>query len=261
MPATLPKILELLPAIPAFRMVGVPGTERFMMGGDRYDSEKPVHPVKITDFHIGQFPVTQALWKWVMGNNPSFFRGDDRPVEQVSWNDIREKDGFLDRLNAKAEIRQWLIDNQMNGMAFRLPSEAEWEYAARGGPGREQGYEYAGSNTPGAVVWYDDNSHGETKPVGLKAPNALGLYDMSGNVWEWCEDDWHDRYKDAPHDGSAWVDNPERAQDRVIRGGSWYGLDAYCRVAYRIRHWPESVYRDNGLRLVLSVQHTEKPVA
>ncbi|MEM8899400.1 MAG: SUMF1/EgtB/PvdO family nonheme iron enzyme [Bacteroidota bacterium] len=211
----------------------------FMMGGyGNYDG-KPIHQVSLEDFHIGKYPVTQAQWEKVMGENPSRFTGDlQRPVEQVSWEECQK---FIEKLN------------QQTGMKFRLPSEAEWEYAARGGK-LSKGYTYAGSNQLEEVGWFWENSgdkklsgkwaldkvirnNGKAHPVGRKDPNELGLYDMSGNIWEWCKDDWHSDYKKAPNNGSAWIDQP-RGQYRVARGGSWdYGV-GYCRVAFRLAYLP-----------------------
>lgn len=141
-----------------------------------YD-ETPTHRVSLSSFYIGKYEVTQALWKAVMGSNPSYWKGDNLPVETVSWNDCQT---FLRKLNA------------MTGKNFRLPTEAEWEFSARGG-NRSRGYQYSGSNVLSDVAWYDDNSGMKTHNVGTKAPNELGIYDMSGNVWEWCQD-WHRYY-------------------------------------------------------------------
>ena len=208
---------------------------------DAYDWEKPAHKVNLPDFFIGKFPVTQALWKAVMkGENPSVFQSDERPVESVSWNDITG--AFLPALK------------KITGLDFRLPTEAEWEYAARGG----RNCQYAGSDKLQEVGWYSANSHSETKPVGLKYPNKLGLYDMCGNVWEWCEDDWHDNYQGAPEDGSAWVNSPERGGYRVLRGGSYWYVAQYCRVAYRFNYPPAARNGDIGLRLAASFQLTDK---
>ncbi len=193
----------------------------FEMGSNDFDDEKPIHQVKLSSFWLGRYPVTQAQWKTVMqGENPSRFVGDNRPVERVSWEDIDK--AFLPAL--KSEF----------GIIAKLPSEAQWEYAARGGKTHSP-FKYAGSDVLHEVGWYYDNSHLETKPVGLKKPNGLGLYDMSGNVWEWCEDWYSDAYyKQCKQQGIA-LDpiNTVVGSDRVIRGGSWgYGA-IYCRVADR----------------------------
>ena len=174
--------------------------------GNCADDEKPSRTVQVAAFSLGRYEVTQAQWRAVMGENPSYFKNcDNCPVENVSWNDIQE---FLQKLNA------------LTGKKYRLPSEAEWEYAARGG-NQSRGYLYSGSNDPKEVAWFSENSGSKTQPVGGKKPNELGLYDMSGNVWEWCEDDWHGTYQGAPTDSRPWVDRP-RGGSRVLRGGSWY---------------------------------------
>ncbi len=204
-------------------MVTVEGGD-FMMGRDAYRNENPIHPVKIASFEIGQYPVTQALWQGVMQDNPSHFKGADLPVEQISWDDTRL---FLEKLNALPNIQQL---NEQDGRRFRLPTEAQWEYAARGGR-QSLGFPYAGSHQLKEVGWFRQNSHRATKPVGLKLPNELCLYDMSGNVWEWCADHWQDDYKKAPQDGSAWAES--NGAGRVVRGGSWNINDDFCRVSYR----------------------------
>jgi len=199
-------------------------------GSDCGEDEKPAHQVTVSDFAIGQYEVTQKEWREVMGTNPSYFKNcDNCPVEKVSWDDIQQ---FLTNLNAKT------------GKTYRLPTEAEWEYAARGGSS-SRGYKYAGSNTLSDVAWYTDNSGSKTHPVGQKKANELGLYDMSGNVWEWCQD-W---YADYPTIRTSNPRRPSTGSIRVGRGGSWSGGVQYCRVAYRNGHTPFRRYRDVGFRL------------
>jgi formylglycine-generating enzyme required for sulfatase activity len=204
----------------------------FGMGDEEssYDDEKPAHTVTLSsDFELCEYPVTQALWAAVMGEEwpETWFKGPDRPVERVSWEDTQP---FFEALN------RWYAGTgayQARPGRFGLPTEAQWEYAARGGRyGKYFNYPYSGGKRLEELGWYDENSHGETHPVGRKLPNALGLYDMSGNVREWCEDGWHDNYDNAPADGSAWVDTP-RGSGRVCRGGSWSRFADGCRVAYR----------------------------
>ena len=210
----------------------------FMMGATsemQYpeDDEKPVHQVTLTnDYYMGKYEVTQALWQVVMGSNPSKFKGDDLPVDQVSWNDCQE---FISKLNS------------MTGRMFRLPSEAEWEYAARGGK-KSRGYQYSGSSNISDVAWYCENSAEKTHPVGTKQANELGLYDMTGNVWEWCQD-WYGSYV------SSSQTNPTGAVSgwcRVIRDGSCYGFARNCRSSIRGYDAPDNRNDSLGLRLVLS---------
>ena len=196
-----------------------------------YD-EKPTHRVSLSSFYIGKYEVTQALWKAVMGSNPSRFEGDNLPVENVSWNDCQT---FLRKLNA------------MTGKNFRLPTEAEWEFAARGG-NRSRGYQYSGSNVLSDVAWYDDNSGSKTHNVGTKAPNELGIYDMSGNVWEWCQD-WKGSYSSSAQTNPT---GPSSGSHRVFRGGSWFSNAGRCRVAYRNDGTPGFRGIHLGLRLALS---------
>ena len=218
-----------------FKMIHVEGGT-FQMGAsssdsDAYDLEKPQHSVTLSNYYIGETEVTQALWTAVMGNNPSYWKGDNLPVEQVSWDDCRT---FIGKLNS------------LTGKNFRLPTEAEWEYAARGGR-NSNGYKYSGSNTVGNVAWYTDNSGSQTHPVKTKQANELGLYDMSGNVWEWCQD-WYGSYS------SGFQTNPKGASSgsyRVYRGGSWYGDAENCRVSYRNDHTPTYANLYLGLRLAL----------
>ena len=202
---------------------------------DPYDWEKPTHRVTLTnDYYIGKYEVTQALWKAVMGNNPSSFKGDNLPVEHVRWDDCQE---FISKLN------------RITGKTFRLPTEAEWEYAARGG-NKSRGYQYSGSNNLSDVAWYDDNSGDKTHAVGTKQANELGIYDMSGNVWEWCQD-W-----DGAYSSSSQV-NPTGANSgtfRVRRGGSCSYSAVVCRSSYRCHYFSGIRYILGylGLRLVLS---------
>ena len=195
--------------------------------------EKPAHQVTLTnDYYIGKYEVTQALWKAVMGKNPSNFKGDNLPVEQVSWDDCQE---FINKLN------------KITGKKFRLPTEAEWEYAARGGK-KSRGYQYSGSNNISDVAWYDSNSGNKTHTVGSKQANELGIYDMSGNVLEWCQD-WHDDYS------SSSQTNPTGANSgsyRVRRGGSWRSSAWDCRSSCRSLNTPGGRFSCLGLRLVLS---------
>ncbi|MEZ4888107.1 MAG: SUMF1/EgtB/PvdO family nonheme iron enzyme [Chitinophagales bacterium] len=208
----------------------------FDMGSNKMDREKPIHKVTVPSFSMAQYPVTQKQWTAVMGDNPSHFKGENLPVENVSWEDAQK---FIEKLNQKT------------GKKFRLPTEAEWEFAARGG-NKSKGYEYAGSNKLEEVGWFDKNSKQQTQEVGLLKPNELDIYDMSGNVWEWCEDDYHENYDNAPDDGSAWIDE-SRNSSRVLRGGGWSFNSVYCRVAYRDRNSPYSRYSSFGFRLAYSL--------
>ncbi|MCC7506343.1 MAG: formylglycine-generating enzyme family protein [Saprospiraceae bacterium] len=240
--------IETLPTH-AFRLLFIEGGA-FDMGSadddpEAFDSEKPRHRVTVPDFYMGEYPVTQALWKAVMNENLSNFEGDDRPAENVSWNRAQD---FIRRLNEATKA------TRPPGHLYRLPTEAEWEYAARGGKYHTDKYKYAGSDRLKDVGWFGENSDLETKPVGQKDANQLGLYDMSGNVWEWCEDDWHDNYKGAPTDGSAWIDTPERGTDRVNRGGGWIFPARHCRVAIRDAGRPGLRDDNLGFRLVLAPQ-------
>ena len=199
--------------------------------GDGENDEKPMHEVCVDDFYMGKYEVTQKQWKAIMGNNPSGFSGcDNCPVEQVSWDDIQ---GFITTLTVRT------------GKGYRLPTEAEWEYAARSGGKREK---YSGGDNLDSVGWYESNSGSKTHPVGQKQPNGLGLYDMSGNVWEWVQD-WYDDdyYRKSPKN------NPEGAssgQHRVLRGGSWSNVARNTRTA--IRRWSDPVdrYVSLGFRVV-----------
>lgn len=216
-----------------YPMVYVSGGS-FLMGSENSDdsNETPVHRVTLSSYRIGKYEVTQELWETVMGNNPSDNKGPLRPVERVTWDDCQD---FIRKLNA------------LTGQSFKLPTEAQWEFAARGG-NNSNGYKYSGSNYIDSVAWYDGNSEYATHEVGMKLPNELGIYDMSGNVDEWC-DDYYGRYS------SSSVTNPtvpSGRSDRVIRGGSFYTAAGRCRVWCRSCERPN--YRNNtglGLRLCL----------
>ena len=194
--------------------------------------EKPTHTVTLSGYYIGETEVTQELWAAVMGSNPSLFTGNmQRPVEKVSWEDCQ---AFIRKLN------------ELTGANFRLPAEAEWEFAARGGRS-SCGYQYSGSNNLGDVAWYWDNASKTTHPVKTKSPNELGIYDMNGNVYEWCSD-WYGSYSSSSQTNPI---GPSTGFYRVIRGGGWSDFARYCRSANRSNYAP-SLRRSNlGLRLAL----------
>jgi formylglycine-generating enzyme required for sulfatase activity len=216
----------------------------FLMGSDRHDDEKPVHRVAITrGFYMGVYPVTQAQWKEVMGNNPSAFRGDDnRPVENVSWDDCQE---FCERLRRRDD------------KPYRLPTEAEWEYACRAGTTTE----FCTGDGEGALKeagWYRGNSDGKTHAVGRLAPNAWGLYDLHGNVWQWCQD----RYGPYPAGAVEDQKGPEQGAYGVRRGGSWLHNPDYCLASRRNADPPDSHYHDVGCRVCFRhAPPTDKPDA
>ncbi len=217
----------------SFNMIRVKGGE-FEMGSGKddpesLDSEYPRHEVTLPDFFMAEFPVTLQIWKEVIGKDPAekyFEDCENCPVTGVSWNDAQQ---FLEALNQKT------------GKNFRLPSESEWEYAARGGA-KSRNHKYAGGDDLEEFAWFKGNSKDKTHPIGEKKANELGIFDMSGNVWEWCEDTWHSNYEGAPKDGSPWVD---KGVIRVCRGGSWTGPARGCRVADRYG-WPPAG-RSNGV--------------
>ncbi len=214
-------------------MVFVKGGE-FVMGdsvGDGHPDEHPAHKVTISDFYIGRYEVTQAEWVAVMGNNPSRFKGDNLPVDNVSWNDIQE---FLLRLN------------QQTGKKYRLPTEAEWEFAARGGI-YSRNYKYSGSDDISDVAWYCENAGGQPHPVGLKRNNELMLYDMCGNVWEWCQD-WYEPYSDSDLTVSPLA---ERGMCRILRGGGWTQNAWQSRVSLRDGLPPDCIGNSYGFRLAM----------
>jgi formylglycine-generating enzyme required for sulfatase activity len=219
----------------SFKMIAIKGGTFQMGSNDGESDENPIHSVTVGDFIMGETEVTQKLWKAIMNNNPSNFKGDDLPVEQVSWNDVHD---FITKLN------------RLTGKNYRLPTESEWEYAAGGGTTNRT--KWSGTNSEsnlGDCAWYDGNSGSKTHSVHTKSPNGLGLYDMSGNVWEWCSDDWHGSYQEAPSDGSSWIDSP-RGSYRVIRGGSWINYAQLCRSASRFTDTPDYRNYNMGFRLV-----------
>ena len=203
-------------------------------GSDAYDDEKPVHSVTLSSFYIGQTEVTQALWQAVMGTNPSNWKGETLPVEQVSWNDCQ---AFITKLN------------QLTGQKFSLPTEAEWEFAARGGV-QSRGYKYSGGNIIDNILLCADNSGERTHPVATKQPNELGLYDMTGNVQEWCQD-WYgiNFYSSSPSNNPT---GPASGKYRVLRGGSWFRSARSCRVSRRSLGMPSDAHYELGFRLALS---------
>ena len=210
----------------------------FMMGATSEkekpdNNEKPMHQVTLTyNYCMGKYEVTQALWQAVMGSNPSHFKGNNRPVEHVTWNDCQK---FISKLNS------------MTGRKFRLPTEAEWEYAAYGGK-KSRSYQYSGSSNITDVAWYDGNSGSRTHPVGTKQANELGIYDMTGNVLEWCSD-WYDSYSSSSQANPAGADS---GSVRVRRGGSCYSSARYCRLSCRNNSSPDERFSGLGLRLALS---------
>lgn len=213
---------------------------------DSGEEERPRHLVKVSQFLMGRYPVTQAQWRAVarlkkvesdLKAEPSKFKGDNRPVEQVSWYEAVE---FCKRLSIHT------------GREYGLPSEAEWEYACRART--ETPFHFGEIITTELVNYYDETSkreyQNETTPVDyFGIANAFGLCDMHGNIWEWCQDHWHDNYKGAPMDGSAWVTTDENVR-RVARGGSWYDNPRNCRSAYRYYGYPENRYNVTGFRVV-----------
>lgn len=226
----------LLPGNVPLELVQVPAGS-FIMGSDAFYKE-PAHQVYLDEFWIGKYPVTQEQWQAIMGSNPSEFKGGMLPVENVSWGDCQS---FIKKLNTRLRGK---------GYRLRLPTDAEWEYAARGG-NQSRGYKYAGSNIIDEAAWYEENSGDTPHPVGQKAPNELDLYDMSGNVWEWVQD-WYveDYYNKSPNHNPL---GPANGSRRVIRGGSYYWGDGYCKSTHRSNNTPGYRFSDIGFR-VLAVQ-------
>lgn len=229
------QLIEQLGNDVSLELVHIPaGT--FLMGSPDSEpgrdlDESPQHEVRISAFAMGIYPVTQAQWQAVMGDNPSYFKGDNRPVETVSWHDAVE---FCQKLS------------QQSGRTYRLPSEAEWEYACRAGTTTPYSF---GESLAKSQANYDS---GSTTDVGSFPPNDFGLYDMHGNVWEWCADDWHETYDGAPTDGSAWVEGGKSNQRLIFRGGSWGTFPRYCRSAYRNSYDPDLRSDYIGFRVALN---------
>ena len=214
----------------------------FMMGAtpeqqDPKDNETPVHQVTLSSYYMEETELPQAMWETVMGSNPSEHQGALYPVENVSWNDCQT---FISKFNTM------LKDQLPDGMQFRLPTEAEWEFAARGG-NKRMGYQYSGSNAIEGVAWYNDNADGKTQIIGTKYPNDLGIYNMSGNVFEWCQD-WYGTYDSEAQTNPT---GPTSGSSRVYRGGSSITSAIYCRTAIRLNITPTHTFRNRGFRLVL----------
>ncbi|QUW01058.1 formylglycine-generating enzyme family protein [Chloracidobacterium sp. MS 40/45] len=232
-PLDLNNLPKTMAGVAGIELVLIPAGEFTMGEAGGEPDEQPAHRVTISQpFYLGKYEVTQAQWKQIMGNNPSKFVGDDLPVDSVSWKDVQT---FLQRLN-----------DADDPFFYRLPTEAEWEYACRaGGSGK-----YAGN--PDATAWYFDNAGGRTHPVGRKEPNAFGLYDMHGNVREWCQD-WYDDlyYKKTPGEDPT---GPTNGTWRAIRGGSYFANAAACRSAVRYKLDPELKLDSVGFRVAASVR-------
>jgi len=232
-----PQQLEVIKAMEA-RMIKVEGGTFTMGCTDEKDTscyywEKPAHKVTLRDFYIGKFAVTQKEWEALMGYNPNFKNCAECPVENITWQEAHK---FVEKLSL------------LTGKNYRLPTEAEWEYAAKGG-NKSKGYKYAGSNNLDAVGWYHNNSGKKTHPVGKLQPNELGLYDMTGNVWQWCSDWFHgEYYSNSP------VENPKGPDGttdnyKAVRGGSWWYEAPHCRVINRDRYPVDAKDDDVGFRI------------
>ena len=212
------------------RMIPIPAGSFKMGSANGAARETPAHTVRVKGFRLGETEVTQKQWRLVMGSNPSYFKGcDDCPVDSVSWNDVQ---GFIKKLNAQT------------GLRFRLPTEAEWEYACRSAGKPEN---YCGGNDAGRLAWYGDNSGARTQAVAQKGANGIGLHDMSGNVWEWTQDCWHDSYDGAPADGQAWAQGA--CAKRVLRGGSWIGVAGSLSSTGRLGSSAATGSRNFGFRI------------
>jgi formylglycine-generating enzyme required for sulfatase activity len=253
---------QYLPHGTSFDLIHVKGGSYFFGDSD--------HEITLSDFYIGQYPVTQALWQEVMGNNPSYFKGKNRPVENISWYDAVAFCNTLNILIGYSPVyfrdkkfqkpldydtsQPMDYENHISVFhspqipCYQLPSETEWEYASRGGC-MDSPYELSGSDKLEEVGWFEDNSYQKTKPAGLKAPNELNIYDMSGNVWEWCADQFMDIHK-LPQNGATWMGGI-KSEDRVFRGGSWLNPAKFCRSSSRAFDDPSHRSNYVGFRVVL----------
>ena len=221
----------LKPEVTTFTANGVSFNMVKVEGGTFWMDHTGDYKVRLSTYYIGQTEVTRMLWYAVMGTDPSEFKGDlTRPVEMVSWDDCQQ---FITKLN------------QLTGRKFRLPTEAEWAFAARGG-NLSCGYLYSGSENVGEVAWYEENAS-KTQPVATKAPNELGIYDMIGNVWEWCQD-WYGEYPSGTYTNPQ---GPETGTARVFKGGSWHSPASNCTIGTRSHTAPDNQVNHRGFRIAL----------
>jgi formylglycine-generating enzyme len=202
--------------------------------------------INVNDFFISKYPVTQVLWEYIMSGNPSYFKQEDRPVETVSYDEITNQNGFLNRLNTSNKVK---IQPPISGK-FRLPTETEWEYAARGGLYWKDNFIYSGSTNISEVAWQGDKHSGtETHPVGQKKPNQLGIHDMCGNVWEWCQDYFQGDITQIPKDGTPCL---IESTERVLRGGCHHNWEIHCTVSKRYEITPDAKDECIGFRIAFS---------